>query len=339
MREPDVAFNHRNGNGSSLRTAAEVLNAFDAVSIQHEFGIFGGRDGAEVIDLMARLIVPTAVTMHTVLDTPTNHQREVVDQLCARADRIVVMSQTALQRLVLRYGIDPHRVDVIPHGADTRFAGPSLVTGARPLALTWGLIGPGKGLELAIGAMVDLVDLDPLPRYLIAGATHPNVRDASGESYRQGLVSLVRRLGLEDLVEFDDQYLDREALARLVRSADVVVLPYESIEQVTSGVLVEAIAAAKPVVATRFPHAVEILSEGAGITVAHGDVAALGAALRLVLVDRDLAAGMAIEARRVANGWLWPDVGRRFGAMMATLVPSGRAAARRSGLELRRVAG
>jgi glycosyltransferase involved in cell wall biosynthesis len=336
---PEVAFNHQNGNGSSLEMAVRVLNSYDAVSIQHEFGIFGGTDGEEVIDLISKLTVPTAVTFHTVLDDPTTHQRAIIDRLAAEADRIVVMSQTASRRLVLRYGIDRNHIEVIPHGADPRFAGPSLVTGDRPLALTWGLIGPGKGLESAIEAMADLADLSPLPRYLIAGATHPHVREASGETYRQSLVSLVRSLGLEDLIEFDDRYLDRETLARMVRSADLVVLPYESVEQVTSGVLVEAIAASKPVIATRFPHAVELLSEGAGITVPHGDIGALSAALRLLLVDRRLTSRMAMESQRLVDRWFWPAIGQRFGQMMSRLAQTGRSAGRRRELESRRVAG
>jgi len=336
---PEVAFHHRNGDVPSLRKATRVLNSYETVSIQHEFGIFGGSDGEEVIDLISGLTVPTAVTFHTVLDDPTERQRAIIDRLAAEADRVVVMSRTASRRLVLRYGIDPTRIEVIPHGADARFAGPSLVAGDRPLALTWGLIGPGKGLESAIRAVAGLADLDPRPRYLIAGATHPHVRETSGETYRHSLFSLVHSLGLEDLIEFDDRYLDREALAHMVRSADLVVLPYESIEQVTSGVLVEAIAASKPVVATRFPHAVELLSEGAGITVPHNDTNALGAALRLLLTDRRLRSRMAMEAQRLADGWLWPAIGQRFGAMMSGLASIGRPIGRQPELGLRRVAG
>jgi glycosyltransferase involved in cell wall biosynthesis len=336
---PEVAFNHQNGNVSSLEMAVRVLNSYDTVSIQHEFGIFGGTDGEEVIDLISKLTVPTAVTFHTVLDDPTTHQRAIIDRLSAEADRIVVMSQTASQRLMRRYGVDPSRIEVIPHGADPRFAGPSLVTGNRPLALTWGLIGPGKGLESAIAACAGLVDLDPRPRYLIAGATHPHVREASGETYRQSLVSLVHQLGLEDLIEFDDRYLDQEELAQMVRSADVVVLPYESVEQVTSGVLVEAIAASKPVIATRFPHAVELLSGGAGITVPHGDIDALSAALRLALVDRRSTSQMAMEAQRLANGWFWPVIGQRFASMMSSLAPAEQFVGRRTTMESHRVAG
>jgi glycosyltransferase involved in cell wall biosynthesis len=337
--ERDEVFVHRLGDVASLEAAARALNMYDTVSIQHEFGIFGGPDGAEVLDLINKLTVPAAVTFHTVLDHPTKSQRMIVDHLSQHAARVVVMSQTASARLVDRYGIDTNRIEVIPHGADALFAGPSLVTGNRPLLLTWGLIGPGKGLESVIEAFAGLVDLDPRPRYLIAGATHPNVREASGEAYRQSLFSLVRRLGLEDMVEFDNRYLDREALARQVRSADLVVLPYASTEQVTSGVLVEAIAAGKPVIATQFPHAVELLAGGAGVTVPHGDPAALSAALRHLLSDRRLTMRMASEARQLADGWYWPTIGQRFGSMMSGIAKADRFARPQMASEVVRVAG
>ena len=320
---PGVVFRHRNGDRASLKRATQTLNSYRTVSIQHEFGIFGGSDGVEVLDLVSGLAVPTAVTFHTVLDNPTRHQRMIIDGLSGLADRLIVMSQTGAARLIRRYGVDAKRIEVIPHGAGSRFAGPSLVRGDRPLVLTWGLIGPGKGLESVIEAFAGLTDLNPRPRYLIAGATHPNVRAESGESYREGLVSLVDRFEVEDLIEFDDRYLDREALARLVRSADMVVLPYSSVEQVTSGVLVEAIAASKPVIATRFPHAVELLSGGAGMTVPHGDPEALGAALRRLLTDRRLTIQMAREAHQIADGWDWPTIGRRFATMMSGLAGPG----------------
>ena len=336
---PDTTFSHRAGNAASLRKATWVLNSYDTVSIQHEFGIFGGPDGDEVLDLISGLTVPSAVTFHTVLDYPTPHQRMIIDSLSEMADRLVVMSRTAAERLILRYGVDAERIDVIPHGVDTRFAGPSLVAGDRPLVLTWGLIGPGKGLESVVEAFAGLLDLDPRPRYLIAGATHPNVRADSGEAYREGLVSLVHRFGVEDLVEFDDRYFDRATLARLVRSADLVVLPYSSIEQVTSGVLVEAIAASKPVIATQFPHAVELLSGGAGITVPHGDSGALSAALRRLLTDQRLSSRMTREARQIADGWYWPIIGRRCGSMMSGLGRTDHVSHQRPALEVARVAG
>ena len=311
---------HRHGDRRSLAAATRFLNRFDAVSIQHEFGIYGGADGREVLDLVERVEAPIATTFHTVLAAPTAHQRTIVEQLAARSERAVVMSETAARLLTEHYAVDPHRVTVIPHGAAERFAGPSLAAGDRPLILTWGLIGPGKGLEMAIEACAGLVDLVPQPRYLIAGATHPNVRATQGEAYRDGLVTLVERLGLGDVVEFDDRYLAADELAKLVRSADLVVLPYASTEQVTSGVLVEAISASKPVIATTFPHSTEVLSTGAGMLVPHDDPGALGDAMRTAITDRGGAERMTREAHRIAQGWYWPTVGARYERLFEQLV-------------------
>jgi glycosyltransferase involved in cell wall biosynthesis len=314
-----VVHRHLAGDARSLDRAAQVLNSYDTVSIQHEFGIFAGPDGEEVLDLVGAITVPTAVTFHTVLDAPSRRQRAIIDQLALDADRLVVMSETGAARLTSRYGIDPEQIDVVPHGANTLFSGPSLASGGRPLALTWGLIGPGKGLETAIQAFAELIDLEPAPRYLIAGATHPHVRESAGESYRESLIALVHDLGLNHIVEFDSQYLDRVTLARLVRSADVVVLPYSSTEQVTSGVLTEAIAASKPVVATEFPHAVELLTGGAGLTTPHGDVGALAEAIRSVLTNHLDRSRMGVEARLMADGWYWPTIGQRFSGLMSDM--------------------
>lgn len=315
--EPPVVFRHRNDDHSSLRTAIAILNGYEAVSIQHEFGILGGTDGVEVLELMAGLRVPTAVTLHTVLVDPTPHQREIMDRICRQADLLMVMSRTAFDRLVTIYRVDPVKIVVIPHGVDLEFGGQSLAAGERPVILTWGLIGPGKGLEWAIAASANLLRMNPLPRYLIVGATHPQVRLRSGETYRNGLIDLTAGLGLDEIVEFDDRYLSRRELARLVRSADVVVLPYESAEQITSGVLVEAITACKPVIATRFPHAVELLSSGAGSLVPAGDSGAMGAEMLRILTDRAARTAMSDKAGEMAEGWYWPTVAERFVAAVS----------------------
>ncbi len=198
--------------------------------------------------------------------------------------------------------------------------GPSLADGHRPVFLTWGLIGPGKGLESAIEAFAELGDLDPLPRYVILGKTHPKVRAASGDAYRDGLVQRVEDLGLGGIVEFDGRYLDIDALTLAVRSADFVILPYESTEQVTSGVLVEALGAGKPVIATAFPHAQELLANGAGIVVPHADPAAMGEAIRTIVESPALASRMAHRAQVVGSTMYWPVVARRYDTVVERLV-------------------
>ena len=153
--------------------------------------------------------------------------------------------------------------------------------------LTWGLIGPGKGIEWGIEAMAALADLYPTPRYVVAGQTHPKVLLRDGEAYRERLKAQVAALELGAHVSFDSRYRDNVALGELVDAADVVLLPYDSTDQVTSGVLIEAVAARKPVVATRFPHAIELLGNGAGLLVPQKNPAAIAAALRTLLTDRE----------------------------------------------------
>ena len=180
------------------------------------------------------------------------------------------------------------------------------------MVLTWGLLGPGKGIEWAITAMTDLQDLDPQPRYVVAGETHPLVLESSGESYRRMLQTRANSLGIGHAVSFDNRYLNPPALRDLVRSADVVLLPYDSPDQVTSGVLIEAVTARRPVVATAFPHAVELLSSGAGTVVPHRDPSAMSAAIRGILTTPELAWSMVEAAKCLAPGLTWAAVGERY---------------------------
>ncbi|MDH3305930.1 MAG: glycosyltransferase [Acidimicrobiia bacterium] len=323
--KPEVVYEHLNGDRASLAGAIEALNSFDAVIVQHEYGIFGGPDGVEVLDLLSGLDRPAIVTLHTVLSRPSPSQRSILEKVVDLADSTIVMSDTANRRLVDGYRVDPTKIRVVPHGARASLGGPSLATGTRPVVLTWGLIGPGKGLEMAIDAFAGLQDVRPLPRYVILGKTHPKVQASQGDAYLEGLVARVRKLGLEDVVEFDGRYLDTDALSDAVRQADMVLLPYESTEQVTSGVLVEAIAAGKPVIATAFPHAIELLGTDAGIVVPQGDAIAMTAALRKVLTDPAMAARMAMEARLIGSTLLWPVIARRY-HHLATKVVSRRQA-------------
>jgi polysaccharide biosynthesis protein PslF len=252
------------------------------------------------------------VVLHTVLSAPTDHQKSVLEAVAALADAVVTMTATGHDRLASRYDVDMRKVSVIPHGAPAiRHHTPALRTN-RPTVLTWGLIGPGKGIEWGIEAMSALGDLYPAPRYVVAGQTHPKVLLRDGEAYRERLKAQVAQLALTADVSFDSRYRDSAALGELVDSADVVLLPYDSTDQVTSGVLIEAVAALKPVIATRFPHAVELLGDGAGLLVPQKNPAAIAAALRTLLTQPDLAAGMTRAAGATAPELLWSAVGERY---------------------------
>ena len=311
---PEVAVELVRGSAASRAAAAATLDEFDLVVVQHEFGIFGGEDGCEIVDLVARLHVPAIVVLHTVPRRPTSGQRAVVERLAEFAERIVTQSHAARVRLLETHLIEPRKVVVIPHGApanlvtETSTADPA----RRPVVLTWGLVGPGKGIEWAIEAMAFLRDLEPQPRYVVAGQTHPRILETRGEEYRDSLVARAAALGVSHLVEFDGVYRDLGAILARIREADVVLLPYLSREQVVSGVLAEAIASGKPVVSTRFPHAEELLGEGSGILVAHEDAEAIAGALRSLLTDPDRTARMAAVARRQAPSLFWENVGASY---------------------------
>lgn len=304
--------------------AAAALNEHDVAIVQHEYGIFPGPDGADVVDVVRALTVPAIVVLHTVLTDPTANQRYILEELGRLADSVVVMTQTARTRLAEGYRIDPAKVTVIPHGAEglpaDRSAGtrPWLsaveepVAAHRPTILTWGLLGHGKGIEWAIEAIALVGDLEPSPVYRVLGQTHPKVLEHSGEAYREELIARAARLGVADRVEFDNRYLSSADLRGIVADADLVLLPYDSREQVTSGVLIEAVAAGKPVISTGFPHAVELLSGGAGLLVDRQDPAAIAGAVRRVLTEPGLARTMATHARRLAPDLLWSAVGARY---------------------------
>ena len=318
---PDVVYHLVPGSDAAQVQAAAALDDFDVAVVQHEFGIYGGADGDEVLGVLDRLTVPAIVVLHTVLTAPTRHQREVLERVTRRADAVITMTMTARTRLLNYYDVDAAKIVVIPHGAiDSTTIGVPRRRLAAPTILTWGLLGPGKGIESVIDVLPGLRRLDRRLRYRVVGQTHPRVLERDGEAYRSALVARATTRGVADMVAFEASYLDAASLQHVVAQADVVVLPYESHEQVTSGVLIEAVAAGKPVVATAFPHAVELLGPGAGLVVPHGDRTALADALRRVLVEPGLAASMADRSGRVAPQLRWSSVASRYCELAENLV-------------------
>jgi glycosyltransferase involved in cell wall biosynthesis len=310
-----------NGSAASVAAASELLNASDIAIVQHEYGIYGGADGDEVVDIIGGLHIPSIVVAHTVLKDPTPHQRSVLETIAAMATQVVVMSQAARRRLCFAFDVDPRKVTTVSHGATVPRQLPAQPRPDRPTLLTWGLLGPGKGIERVIDAMGSLQDLPVPPHYLIAGRTHPKVLAADGEAYRDARAEQARLGGVASSVSFDPSYRDVPSLTALVQSSAVVVLPYDSTDQVTSGVLVDAIASGRPVVATAFPHAVELLASGAGIVVDHDDADALASALARLLTEPHLAATMAAEAVRMAPKMAWPIVANAYLGLAHRLLP------------------
>lgn len=316
----DVVSVIRAGNPESLSHAVSLLNELDIAIIQHEFGIYGGVDGEEAITLLQGLRIPTIVVLHTVLADPTDNQRAVFLKICSLASAVVTMSKSAQHQLVANYLIDPRKIYSIPHGARPIANSEYKEFGDSPLILTWGLIGPGKGIEWAIEAMHKIRNLKCSPRYVVAGRTHPKVLERNGESYRKGLQNRINDLGLNKTVLLQGEYMSSATLDELISKAALVLLPYDSTEQATSGVLIEAIAAGRPVVATRFPHASELLSTGAGIVVCHRNPTAMADAIRAILEEPDLAQKMSNQAKVMAAELLWPAVATKYIRLASRLI-------------------
>ena len=348
------------GSRLSMLSAAAELNRFDVVVVQHEYGIYAGPDGESVLDVLARVHVPTIAVLHTVLSAPTPHQREVLERVADAAETVVVMSDTAASLLVHTYSVDASKIEVIAHGAhmpapplriaDTldafsssgepealesfdRFSAgayrppaPVAATPRGPMILSWGLLGPGKGLEWVIDALAQMRDLTPAPTYVIAGQTHPKVLERDGEAYRTSLTARAADRGVASMVRFEPEYRDAQSLLRLIHAADVVVMPYDSCEQVTSGVLIEAVAAARPVVATRFPHARDLLAGGCGLLVEQRDAAGIARALRRVLTEPGLAAQLSAASARLAPTLAWSAVAGRYQQVAVSLLAAREAA-------------
>jgi glycosyltransferase involved in cell wall biosynthesis len=327
---PNVVAQLVNGTPTGPTVAAKALNRFDVAIVQHEYGIYGGRDGEDVLRVLAELTVPAIVVFHTVLSKPSAHQRQVLERIADAAGAVVVMSRTAARRLNEFYLVEAAKISVIPHGAlgnrrlspaasFTPFT-PVTPVRARPTILTWGLIGPGKGIEWAVDALAGLDGMNPAPRYLVAGQTHPKVLEREGEAYRSSLRARAESLGVSASLDLDSSYRNTEALMALVGQADVVLLPYESTEQATSGVLIEAIAARRPIVATKFPHAEELLAGGSGLLVPQRDSKAMAHALRRVLTERGLAASMTAASARIAPGLEWSAVAASYSELADALL-------------------
>jgi glycosyltransferase involved in cell wall biosynthesis len=317
---PEVRHRVRRDVLTDYRIAAGRLNAGSAsvVSIQHEYGIWGGRDGDYVLDFVRALQKPVVTTLHTILRHPTPHQRYVLTRLICRSEASVVMSKSAADLLARIYSVDPSRVDVIPHGVpDLPLVHPDSVKSqlgiqGGPAILSFGLLGPGKGLESVIAAMPAVLAAVPSARYVIVGATHPDLVCREGEAYRHGLQTRAAALGVADRVQFVDRFVGKAELEAWLMAADIFVTPYPNLEQVVSGTLAYAMSAGRAVVSTPYTYATELLGNGRGRLVEPGSPDALARAFIELLNDDEQRLAIGRRAYKYTRSMVWPQVGAQY---------------------------
>ncbi len=304
----------------SYRRAADFLNinSVDVVSLQFEYGIFGGRAGSHILALLRELRMPIVTTLHTILREPDTHQRRVLEEVAALSDRVVVMSERAATFLREIYRVPQAKIDLIPHGIpDLAFVDPGFhkdlfgVEG-KIVLLSFGLLSANKGIENVIAALPAILAKHPNVVYFIVGATHPHVKQQDGETYRLSLQRLAQEKGVEGQVIFYNQFVTLEELVEFIGAADIYVTPYQNPAQIVSGTLAYTLGAGKAVISTPYWYAEEMLADERGVLVPFRDPPALGAQVIDLLDNESKRHAMRKRAYMFGREMIWPQVARRY---------------------------
>lgn len=315
-----VRFELDQNDLDSYRRAADFLNFdnADILCVQHEFGIYGGSAGSHLLALLKEVRMPVVATLHTILRDPDADQRMVMEELIRRSDRLVVMASKGREILLEAYGAPESKIDVIPHGipdlpfADSEGYKAQFGVAGRRVLLTFGLIGPGKGIEHAIEALPKIIERNPDVVYLVLGATHPHLVAREGESYRLGLERLAESLGVKDHVIFYNRFVSLEDLKEFIGATDIYLTPYLNEAQITSGTLAYVFGAGKAVVSTPYWHAQELLADGRGVLVPFHDPEAIAEAVCGILGNPGRLLAMRKAAYAMGRETIWPAVAARY---------------------------
>lgn len=315
-----VRFELTEGDPASYEDAADFLNFsnVDLVSLQHEYGIFGGPSGSYILRLLRRLKMAVVTTLHTVLREPDASQRMVMDEIAALSDRLIVMSEHSSRLLQETFRVQPEKIDVVPHGVpDLPFGDPNYYkdssgTEGKAVLLTFGLLSPNKGIENVIEALPRIVDRHPEAVYLIVGATHPHIRRREGDQYRLQLQALARKLGVERNVIFHNRFVSSEEMAQFVGSADIYITPYRHEAQAVSGTLAYALGAGKAIISTPYWHAAELLDDSRGVIVPFEDSDAIATAAIDLLDNEASRHAMRKRAYLYARKTVWNQVAQSY---------------------------
>jgi glycosyltransferase involved in cell wall biosynthesis len=315
-----VRFELSEDNLASYRQAADFLNFsnIDLVCLQHEYGIFGGLAGAHILELLRRLRMPFATTLHTVLREPNPDQRRVMEEIATLSDRLIVMSQQSATILQEVFHVPAEKIDLIPHGIpDLPFTDPSFYkdafgTEGKEVLLTFGLLSPNKGIENVIKALPQILERHSNVVYMVSGVTHPHILRREGDRYRQSLQNLAKELGVEASVIFHNRFVSPQEMVELIGAADIYITPYKHKAQVVSGTLAYALSAGKAIISTPYLHAMELLDDERGALVPFDNPEAI-AAKTVELLDNDTARhAMRKRAYLYARDMVWSRVAQKY---------------------------
>ncbi len=324
----ETVFEIRQNELSDYRLAAEYANSSgaDVVCLQHEFGIFGGRDGRYAIEFLERLRKPVVTALHTVLQQPSPGIRESLVRVAQASDHLVVLNSKAIEILENVYGVPSAKISFIHHGVpdvpfvDSNFYKEELGVEGRLVIMTFGMLSRNKGVEMMLEALPGIVTSHPEVVYVILGVTHPEVKRRDGEEYRLWLQRRVRDLNLDDYVIFHDRYFELSELLELIGACDIYVTPYKSKEQIVSGTLAYAVGMGKAIVSTPYMYAEELLAEGRGLLVDFDDRAGLARTLLNLIENRAERHRMRKRAYQFGRQMVWSEVAKRYAELFEETV-------------------
>ena len=293
------------------------LDGADLCVLEHEFGIFGGKNGVYILSLLHRLEIPLIVTLHTILKSPSYNEKAVLQEICKMASKIVVMSHKAIEFLTDIYGVPKDKIVFIEHGVpdlnfDMARSKQEFKIANRKVILTFGFISRNKGIETVIKALPNVVEKHPDVLYMVLGKTHPNVLRHSGEEYRTYLQHLAKNLNLGNNVFFLNKFIDQKGLFKYLSASDIYVTPYLNEAQITSGTLSYAVGAGSAVISTPYWHASELLAEGRGRLFDFNDTEELSTILMELLDKPEELKELRKKAYDYGRKITWPKMGEKY---------------------------
>ena len=325
----EVIYNIRQEEKQDYARAASFVNSspeIEILIIQHEYGIFGGSHGEYILQFAAKLNKPYIVVCHTVLPRPRRQQKAILKNLCSRSSAVVCMTKRSARLLSNLYGVPKELLNVISHGVPEFKRHPAEELkrkhnlSGKKLISTFGLIGPGKGLELGIKAMSEVVRDFPDATYLILGQTHPMLKKKEGETYRIMLENMVQELNIENSVIFVNRFLNDNELGEYLHMSDIYLSPYPNPDQAVSGTMAFAIGCGKAIVSTSYAYAIEVLENGRGLLAETAHPESLANLIKKILADPDLQSSLEARAYKIGKTWTWPNIGRQYSSVLADIL-------------------
>jgi len=312
---------------SYIHTAETINNSnIELLVIEHEYGIFGGEAGEYILDLADNLQIPFVTTLHTVLPNPSAKQKEILRRLGEKSAKVVIMAKNTRPVLESVYEIDLSKIEVIHHGVPYRILESREKLkekhglSGRQVVSTFGLLGPGKGLEYGIEAIAKVAKEHRDIVYLILGQTHPSVKRESGEAYRERLMEMVDSLGIGEHVRFVNKYLSKDEIIQYLQMSDIYMTPYPGRDQAVSGTLAYAVGYGRVIVSTPYSYAKEMLSEGRGLLAEFNDADSLAKHIRYVLNNPEAKKEMERRILSVGRTMMWDHVANHYTKLFIDII-------------------